>query len=36
MAHHSYSWKKASDTSAGTAPLLLSVVVDVMKTVHLR
>jgi hypothetical protein len=34
MAHHSYSWKKTSDISAGIAPQLLSVVVDVLKTVH--
>jgi hypothetical protein len=36
MAHHSYYWKKTSDTSTGTAPQLLSVVVDVLKIVHLR
>jgi hypothetical protein len=36
MAHHSYSWKKTTDTSAGTAPQPLSVIVDVLKTVHLR
>jgi hypothetical protein len=36
MAHHSYSWKKTADTSAGTTPQPLSVIVDVLKTVHLR
>jgi hypothetical protein len=36
MAHHSYSWKKTANTSVGTAPQPLSVIVDVLKTVHLR
>jgi hypothetical protein len=36
MAHHSYSWKKTTDTSAGTTPEPLLVSVDVLKTVHLR
>jgi hypothetical protein len=36
MAHHSYSWKKIADTSAGTAPQPLSVSVNVLKIVHLR